>query len=266
MNHKEGFSLVELLIYIALFAVISLFLVGILTTFTRIQVRQSAANEINNQISFVSSVVKEMVQNSSLVYLQDGVTTSTLDLRMASSSVDPTLIYASGTAIYLQQGNAAPVALTNSNVTVNNFSVTPYKNPGGSTVVQTNLSLTYNNPNPASQFSQSLQLAVARISAATFDSALYPASSTSLDVGSAASPWGNGWFNGSLHVFNADTASNQGEIYAGTGVSGSVALKANGNVGFYSASQGLILNSGSNCYLLGVNASGTLSTTLVSCP
>lgn len=251
--------MIELLIYIAIFAVISIFLVAILTTFTKIQVRQTSVNEVNRQVTFVSGVVKQMVQNSSVVDMTDGIATSTIDLRMASSSIDPTLIYASGTAVYLQQGNASPIALTNSSVNVTNFSAAKYENPGGTSIVQLNLSLAYNNPNPASQFTQSLQIAAARISAATFDSSLYPASSTSLDFGSAAAPWGNGYFSGNVNV--------SGEIISGSGVSGATALKANGNVGFGSSNQGVILkSSGGSCFLVGVNSSGTLTTTLATCP
>ncbi len=256
---KKGFSLIEMLIYIAVFSIVSVFLIAILTTFTRIEVRQTAVNDVNGQISFVSNVVQQLVQNSSLVNMTDGVTTSTLNLRTASSSQDPTLVYASGTALYLEQGSAASVALTNANVNVTNFSVTPYENPGGATVVQMNLSLTYNNPNPASQFAQSMQIAVAKTSAATFDSSLYPASSTSLNFGSAVNPWGNGYFSGNLNV--------SGEVFSGTGVSGATALKANGNVGFSNSSQGLILMApGGTCFLVSVNASGTLSTVTAACP
>ncbi len=259
LKQEKGFSLIELLIYIAIFAVVSIFLVAILTTFTRIQVQQTASNEVNHQISFVSSVVKQMVQNSSLVDMTDGVATSTIDLRMASSSADPTLIYASGTMVYLEQGSSSPVALTNSNVNVTNFSATKYESPGGASIVQVNMSLAYNNSSPANQFSQSLQIAAARISAATFDSSIYPASSTSLDLGSAANPWGNGYFSQNLNV--------SGQINSGSGVSGATAMKANGNIGFSSAAQGLILMSpGGSCFLVGVNASGTLATSLVTCP
>ncbi len=256
---KKGFTLVELLIYVAIFAVTAIFLVAILTTFTRIQLRQSAVNEVNHQVSFVSSVVKQLVQGSSLVDMTDGVTTSTLDLRMASSSSDPTLVYSSGTAVYMQQGSSSPVALTNSSVNVTNFSVTKYESPGGAAIVQLNLSLAYNNPNPASQFSQSLQVAVARISAATFDSSLYPASSTSLDFGSVVNPWGNGYFSGNLNV--------GGEVLSGSGVSGATAMKANGNIGFTSSAQGPVLMApGGTCFLIGVNASGTLTTVAAACP
>ncbi len=258
-KNKEAFSLVELLIYIAIFAIISIFLVAILTTFTRIQVRQTSVNEVNHQITFVSGVVKQMIQNSSLVDMTDAVTTSTIDLRMASSSVDPTLIYASGTVVYLQQGSSSPVALTDSSVNVTNFSATKYQNPGGTSIVQVNMSLAYNNPNPASQFNQSLQIAAARISAATFDSSLYPASSTSLDLGSAANPWGNGYLSGNLNV--------SGQVNSGSGASGATAMKANGNIGFTSSAQGLVLMApGGSCFLVGVNASGTLATSLVTCP
>jgi len=258
-DYSKGFTLVELLIYIAIFSIFSIFLVSILSTFTRVQVRQMSVNEVNHQINFVSSIIQEMVKNSSLINMPDGVVTSSINLRMASSSLDPTIIYASGTAIYMLQGNNSPVMLTDSNVNVSNFSAIKYPSGGGSYIIQVNLSLSYNNPNPASQFSQSLQFAIGRISAATFDSSLYPASSTSLDLGSPSSPWGNGFLSGNLTV--------GGTIYSGSGVSGNTALKANGNIGFVNSNQGLILMApGGSCFLVGVNASGTLITSAATCP
>jgi prepilin-type N-terminal cleavage/methylation domain-containing protein len=258
-QNQAGFTLVELLIYIAIFSIFSIFLVSILSTFTRIQVRQVGVNEVNHQINFVSTVIQSMVKKSSLINMPDGIVTSTINLRMASSTLDPTIIYASGTAIYMVQGNNSPTMLTDSNVNVTNFSAIKYPTSGGSYIVQVNLSLTYNNPNPASQFSQSLQFAVSRISAATFDSPLYPASSTSLDLGSVSTPWGNGFLSGNLNV--------GGTIYSGSGSPGNTALKANGNIGFANSSQGLILVApGGSCFLVGVNASGTLVTSAATCP
>lgn len=257
-KQKEGFSLIELLIYIAVFFAAAGFLVSILTTFTRVQVRQTGVNEVNSQIAFVSSYIQDVVKKASLIAMPENQSTSTIILRMSIASLDPTLIYASGTAIYVKQGNNSPIALTSENVKVNDFLATKF-NLGGGYIVQVNLALMYNNPNPANQFAQSLQFSASRISAATFDTSLYPASSTSLDLGSATYPWGNGFFSGNLTV--------GGTIYSGSGVSGNTAFKANGNIGFTTSDQGLILkNSLGDCFLVGVNASGTLTTSLTTCP
>ena len=111
MNFKEekGYSLIELLIYVAIFAGSAVFLTAILLSVTRIQTRQNSVNEVNNQISFVAGTVQQLVRDSNLIDMESGTATSTISLRMASSTLDPTLIYASGTAIYLSEGDSYSV-------------------------------------------------------------------------------------------------------------------------------------------------------------
>ncbi len=260
-----GFSLVELLIYIAIFAVTAVFLVAILTTITSIQTRQSTLNVVNSQLSFVSNEVTQLVHTSSLVDMTTGVATSTLELRMPTLAYDPTLIYSSGTTIYLQQGTSSPVALTDSRVSVKNFQVTKYENPGGPAVVDLDLSLAYNASSTTAQNTQTLQTAIARVSAASFDSSVYPASSSTLTLGTQSSPWYAGYFNN-----NVNLGGQYGQIAVGTSFSGStnVLLKVNGDIGFGASTQGLILVSPTAgvCYRVTVNASGTLLTNQTTCP
>ncbi len=266
---EKGYSLIELLIYIAIFAVSAVFLTAILVSVTKIQTRQNSVNDVNQQISFVAGTVQQLVQQSSLIDITTGVSTTTLKLRMASSTLDPTLIFASGTAVYLSEGtvipSSTPVALTNSNATVNNFSVTKYENPGGLALIQLGLTMTYNSPTPSAQLTRSLQTSIARVSAANFDSAIYPTVvSSTLTLGTAVNPWYTGYFNGNILI-----GGTSGNI--GLGVSpgsASVSLKANGDVGFTASSQGLILVSPTAgvCFRVTVNASGTLLTNSATCP
>lgn len=255
--NKKGFSLIEFLIYIAIFIFVSGFLVAILTTFTKVGVRQTGENEVNSQINFVSSYIQETVKKASLIDMPENVVTSSILLRMPNLSSDPTLIYATNGAIYVKEGVNDPLKLTNENVKVTDFSATKLS-LGGGFIVQVNLSLLYKSSNEKNQFSQAFQFSTARISAATFDSSLYPSSSTSLDLGSPLNPWGRGFFSGDLNV--------GGTVYAGPG-SGATALKANGNIGFNDYLQGLILKSpNGTCFKLSVNNSGTLVTAQASCP
>lgn len=264
-NGKAGFSLVELLIYVAIFAVTAVFLVGILTTITRIQTRQSTQNTVNGQISFVSNEVTSLVHNSSLIDMTTGQATSTLKLRMPDSAYDPTYVYASGTAIYLEQGTSSPVALTNSSVSVNGFQVTKYENPGGPAIIDLSISMTYNSANPAGAVTATADTAIARVSAASFDSSVYPTAPGTLTLGTQANPWYAGYFNN-----NVNLGGQYGQVGLGTGFSGStnVLLKANGDIGFSASNQGLILVSPTAgiCYRLTVNASGTLLTAQTTCP
>ncbi len=259
VSRREGFSLVELIIYIAIFTVSAIFLVAILTTITKIQTRQGSTGEVNRQIGFVGDTLKQMVQNSSLIDMTFGTPTSTLRLRMATSTNDPTLMYLSGTTVYLQQGSSNPVALTDSNVTVTGFTVTPYQNPGGTAIVQLDLSMSYNAGNPAAQLTRSLETSVARVSAAQFDSSVYPASNGTLDLGTATNQWRNGYFSGTLNVNGLTTF--------GTGVAGATVLKSYGNIGFSASTYGVVFVTPSgSCLLMTLTNAGAIATSSAACP
>ena len=252
---SNGFTLIEVLIYTIIFAVSAVFLVGILMAITRVQSRQSSVNEVNAQITFVDKTIQRLVREASLVDMDAGESTTTLTLRMASSTFDPTTIYvdASSTAIYLQEGEGTAQALTDSNVTVNNFLVTKYENPGGPTIVQVDLTLEFNATSPQSQAVRTLRTAVTKISAATFDSSILPNSNDSYDVGNAVNNWKDAYFSG--------------EIGIGTGPVSAVKIKSNGDIGFASSSAGIIFVApGGSCFHLKLNNAGNIATSTAACP
>ncbi len=255
---REAFSLIEVLIYIAIFSLSAIFLTAILTTVTQIQSRQTSSNEINNQLTFVNNAVQTVIQQSSLIDMTPGVATSTIRLRMASSSLDPALIYASGTILYLTEGSST-IPLTDSSVAVNGFTATKFENPGGFDVVQINLSLSYNSGGPQGQLTKVLQSAFARITAATFDSSLTPNTDNGLDLGTASTRWRNGYFSSYVDIY--------GNLGVGTQHSASAALKTTGDIGVANSAAGLILTSpGGTCYRLTVTNSGALATSTAACP
>lgn len=257
-HHRAGFTLIEVLIYIVIFTISATFLTAILTTITNVQNRQGSTNEVNNQLAFVNNAVQNVVQQSSLIDVTPGVATSTLKLRMASSSLDPALIYASGTVLYLTEGSST-MPLTDSNVAVNNFTATKFENPGGFSVVQINLSLSYSGPGATVSFTRVLQSAIARISAATFDSAVTPNADNSLDLGTASTKWRNGYFSGSLDVY--------GNVGVGTAHSASADIKSAGDIGVSNSASGLILTSpGGVCFRITVTNVGALATSSAACP
>lgn len=255
-TRKNGFTLIEILIYAGLFSAVAVFLVNILTTTTRVQTRQAALNELNQQITFVASTVERLVRDSSLIENDAGVASTTLVLRMASSTLDPTEIFvdASSTAIFVQEGSAAALAITNNKIKVTHFEIVKYENPGGRAVVQIDLTLENNIDNPQLKFSRTLQTAIARASAANFDSNILPNSSNAYDVGSGSNAWKDAYFAGNVGI--GTTAPG-----AKLGVSG-------GDITTKDAGKGLIVKTpnGSACYRLGVDNSGNVTSTSVACP
>lgn len=254
-NKEKGFSLIELLIYIGIFVASSVFLVSMLIIFTRIHLQQTSVNTVNQQISFVNNTVQRLVRESSLVDMPAGVSTSTLTLRMASSSKDKTSIYLGSDekVIYMTQGTSSPVALTDSNVEVDDFSVSKYENPGGHDTVQVYLTMNYNTDNPRSEFRRTVRTAVSRVSAATFDSDIVPNSDNSFDIGNSTQKWRDGYFSGNVGI-GVTPASGAG-------------LKLNNDIAVSNASSGLVLTSpDGSCFRITINNSGNIATSSISCP
>lgn len=261
-KNQSGFSLIELLVYTAIFAVSSVFLIAILGTITRIQTRQVAVNEVNQQISFVGTAIQKLVRDSSLVNITAGIPTSTLVLEMASSSASPTKVYVSSSLLYVEQGTSTIFTLTDSNVIVDNFTVTKYENTGGGfSVVQVDLTLSSNTSSTRDKVTRVLKSAIGRISAATFDSSINPNTDNSLDVGTAQTRWKNAYFAGNLQV--------DGRVGIGTTPpSGNFRMKSTGDIGFSTSTYGIVLTApnGTSCYRLGVTNSGGITTTTATCP
>lgn len=241
MKGKYGFTLVEILIYAAVFSVSAVFLVNILTSITNIQLKQASVNEVNQQISFVSETVKRYIRESSVVSNSAGTASSSLSLRMASSSLDPTIFYTDSSMLYMQEGTSTAVALTNDKVLVSNFSVTKYENPGGNAVVQVDLTIDYNSSSTQGKVSQTWRSAIARVSAATFDSSILPNADGTLNLGASGAKWQDAYFGGTV--------------------------RSAGDIAFTGSSVGLILVSpSSTCFRLGVSNEGIVTTSSVACP
>ena len=196
----QGYSLMELLIYVALFAIVVGVLSGILAIFIRIQSQQIASTSVSQELAFVQNTIQRLVRDSVNIQNSAGAASNTLTLRMASSTLDPTIISSDANGIYLTQGTGTTQTLTTNQVKVSQFQVIKYENPGGHAIVQVDLSLTYNSSQPSQQVTQKLQTAISRVTAATFDSDLLPNADNSYSIGILPYAWKNAAFSGNLTV------------------------------------------------------------------
>jgi len=228
--NKNGFSLIEVLLYVAILAIVSGLFVGILSVSTKVQLRESANNEVGTQLNFVLQTIQRLVRESSNIEFaknDDPVTpvinegdnpdtTSTeaayIKLRMPKSTDDPTCIawVPDDKSIMLTQGpqpgpgneykckNLTPGdALTTAKVIVPvsppGFVAIKFSNYPGHDSVQIDLTLNFNTDNPQSAFQKKLTTGIGRVSAATFDSSLLPATpvppNPQPEIGSLGLPW-----------------------------------------------------------------------------
>ncbi|KKQ23398.1 hypothetical protein A2999_00045 [Candidatus Wolfebacteria bacterium RIFCSPLOWO2_01_FULL_38_11] len=207
----KAFTLVELLIYISIFSVVSGLMVGIITSILRVNQRETASAEATAQLNFIHQTISRLVRDSSAIIANStegdvsndamqGTPQSRLVLRMEDSGLDlpndrdPIVIWkdsATG-AIKMSEGTSTPRVsdLTNSKVVADNLEFTKYSQYPGHDVVSVDIQLTTSSTNPQSVTQRALKFAVARVSAATFDSDLLPGIGNQYDIGSFS---GTGW-------------------------------------------------------------------------
>ncbi|MBI4084967.1 MAG: hypothetical protein HY432_00455 [Candidatus Liptonbacteria bacterium] len=187
---KDGFTLVEILIFTGLFSVIAVSFLTFFVSVVQTHTKQAAVAEVNQQSQLLLDTVQYYVQSASLIELSSDTATTTLKLRMSSSTIDPTYIYASGTVVYFQQTDAgAAQPLTSNNVSVSNMTFTKRANVPGHDSVSVVFTLAYNSSNTLQSFLQSLNISVARVGAATFDSNVVPSSNNTYKLGTVANDW-----------------------------------------------------------------------------
>ncbi|MEK7481786.1 MAG: tail fiber domain-containing protein [Patescibacteria group bacterium] len=224
---KNGFSLIELLIYVSIFAVVAGLMTSILITILKVSQKESASVETSEQLSFVMQTVSRLIRESSNIEIASA---NSLKLRMKDSSKDPTCLYLENQTIKLAEGPdssnlencdlTSASNLTSSKVIADKLDFSKISNYPGHDVVSIDIQLTYNSNNPQSQTTRALRSAIARVSAATFDSDLLPGSDNQYDLGfSPNTEWRDAAFSRNLSV--------GGNV----GINGNVGIGTTGPVG-----------------------------------
>lgn len=256
----RGFTIIELLIFAAIFSVMSVAFLSALVSSIQIQTKQLAASEVNQQSQFLLDTIQYYVQSASLIEMSSDAATTTLKLRMSSSSTDPTYIYLSGSAVYLKQTDSGTAqALTSSKVSVSNVSFTKRANNPGHDSVNVLFTMAYNSTSPNQSFLQNLQLSVARVGAATFDSSIVPASNNTYKLGTSAQDW---------QSINNTIFFASGNVGVGSGASSPTQLfQVGGDMYISGAGNGIILKApnGTSCFKLTITNGGQFATSTVTC-
>ncbi|MGD1003603.1 MAG: prepilin-type N-terminal cleavage/methylation domain-containing protein [Minisyncoccia bacterium] len=176
----KGFTLIEMLVSIAIFSVIIIAFIGILVVVSEIQVQLSSSVAVDQESQSLLQKVQYYVETASVINIATSTPVSTLQFFVASSSLDPSSLTLSSGTVYLQQTTTGTLqALTSPKVVVSNLSFTRNASPPGHDTVSVSFTMAYNTPatDIAQAFSQFFQSTVEHVSAATFDTNVLPSAS-----------------------------------------------------------------------------------------
>jgi len=142
LKSKKGYTLVEMLLYVALLGIITVVIVGIFFTISRTNSRVVSLIEINsNAYSAMDRMVYE-ISNANNIYLPTSnftnynydaakanqfslVTKQAAPANESDAYID---FYLENNTIFMKQDGANPIALTSSNVSVQSLNLYYYKN------------------------------------------------------------------------------------------------------------------------------------------
>jgi type II secretory pathway pseudopilin PulG len=261
-SRRSAFTLIEIMLFAALFAVSTVGMMLILIAITRVQVRQSASVEVAGQSQRLLQIIQQNIEQSLNVELPTDVATTTLKLRMAANA-DPTYIYTTGNIVYIKQTDGGtPQALTSDLVRITELTFVKRANDRGKDSVAVNFTMAFNTSNLQQSFVHVLDTGIARVSAATFDSDIRASSTNTYKLGTATQEWKS--INDTVYF---GSAANVG--IGVTPASSGVKLQVSGGHIYPSDAQsGIIFKApnGSSCYLLGITNVGQFQTSSVSCP
>jgi len=223
---RSGFTLVEVLIYVAIFSVLAMVFSSILLTYYRVDKEQMSRSEISSQLNFTLQTIQNMIGQSGTAVVRDvidigddwdevdsavGESQNYLVLKAKSEgnqSADvnsPIIIYADAGVIKVKKGRGVEqteTVLTTDRVTVDNLSFRKLINYPSREIIEIDLTMSYNDPNLGSQVSRQLISGIGKAEAAVFDTSLLPGSGGSIDIGQSTQRWRDGYFSNNLLVDN----------------------------------------------------------------
>jgi len=153
---KKGFTLVEMLLYLAILSVVILSFSSFLFLSYTSRSKAATIAEIEQQGSQTMSLITQNIRNAaSITAPAGGVSASSLTLTEYTGAVSPTVFDQSGNTMRITEDTTAAVNITSNRVVVSNLSFRNLSRPSTPGVIQIKFTLTHINPDNRGEYSYS---------------------------------------------------------------------------------------------------------------
>lgn len=204
----KGFSLLETVVYIGILAIVAGVFTGIFQSVIKTQLSQTTQNQVTSELQFSMQTMQRAIKESAVIDFEECGATTTLSLTMESEAKSPTTLYTQNGTLYMREGLESPQAITSKSVSVDSLEFKKYCNAGAKDTIEILIAISKTEPSTNKKISQSLQSAVSRVNAATFDSSLLPPTDNTYDIGSPSLRWKNGYFSNQVTAGSLCIGSN----------------------------------------------------------
>jgi Tfp pilus assembly protein PilW len=121
-NRKTGFSLIELLLYIAILGMFIFAITSFLNIMTSSRINNQTVLEVNNQGSQIIRIITQTIRNATGVNNPSFSSSSNvLNLSTSISGTSPTIFSESGGILSMKEGSSSAVSLNNDKVVISNL-------------------------------------------------------------------------------------------------------------------------------------------------
>lgn len=154
-RHTKGFTLIEMILYVALCSIILLSLSTFLSFLLEQRVRSQAITEVNQQGFQVLSLITQTVRNGRSIQTPSiGTSSTTLSVVVTNAFLSPTVFSVSSSTFMIREGGRTPVALTNSRVKVSGLTFQNISSASSSEkIVRISFTMDYNNVSGKNEYS-----------------------------------------------------------------------------------------------------------------
>lgn len=153
IKKDSGYTMIELLLYVAIIGVVLAALTSFFAMSTESRVKSQTVNEVNSQGVFAIDNMTQAIRGATSVTSPTiGTTGTSLTLVTPTPALNPTIYSVVGGVLQVKEGSAAAIVLTNSDVQVTSMSVIDVTRSGTTSILQINLTLNRVNPSGRSEY------------------------------------------------------------------------------------------------------------------
>jgi len=153
LQTNRGFTLVELLLYLAIASIMLFTTTLFLQTLLESRVKNQTITEVQAQGLQVMQIMTQTIRNAEAITSPvAGASALSLTLDVVQAGDDPTVFDLSSGTVQIKEGAAAVVPLTNSRVTVSDLNFQNLSRSGTPGTIRISFTLTHINPSGRNEY------------------------------------------------------------------------------------------------------------------
>lgn len=150
---QQGFTLVELLLYVSIAAVLLLSVSIFISILLQARIKNQTVIEVEAQGMQAMQIITQTIRNAENINSPATSTSdSSLSLAFSSSTINPTIFALLANALYITEGNGSPTALTNSHVNISGLSFYNLSRQNTPGVIRIQFTISYINPSGRNEY------------------------------------------------------------------------------------------------------------------